>query len=54
VLVEDAAWHWHDPAQAPPALIIGYGQLSVPALIRALTVLGEERDRLAAGTRPEV
>jgi GntR family transcriptional regulator/MocR family aminotransferase len=47
VLVEDAAWHWHDPAQAPPALIIGYGQLSVPTLLRALTVLGEERDRLA-------
>jgi GntR family transcriptional regulator / MocR family aminotransferase len=27
-LVEDAAWHWARPGDAPPSLVLGYGSLS--------------------------
>jgi GntR family transcriptional regulator/MocR family aminotransferase len=39
VLVEEAAQHWADPAQAPPSLILGYGPLSEPAIRRAISML---------------
>lgn len=39
VLVEEAARHWADPAQAPPSLVLGYGPLSEPAIRRAVTIL---------------
>ncbi len=39
VLVDDAAAHWADPAQAPPSLVLGYGQLSEPTIQRAIAVL---------------
>ena len=41
VLVEEAARHWADPAQAPPSLVLGYGPLSEPAIRRAVGVLAE-------------
>ena len=39
LLVEEAARHWADPAQAPPSLVLGYGQLSEPAIRRGIGVL---------------
>lgn len=39
VLVEEAARHWADPAQAPPSLVLGYGPLSEPAIRRGIGVL---------------
>jgi DNA-binding transcriptional MocR family regulator len=39
VLVEDAATHWAHPADAPPSLVLGYGELSEPTIQRAITVL---------------
>ena len=41
VLVEEAARHWADPAQAPPSLVLGYGPLSEPAIRRGIGVLAE-------------
>jgi GntR family transcriptional regulator/MocR family aminotransferase len=39
VLVEEAARHWADPAQAPPSLVLGYGQISEPAIRRGIAIL---------------
>ena len=39
LLVEDAAWHWADPSQAPPALVFGYGTLVDSAARRAVADL---------------
>jgi GntR family transcriptional regulator / MocR family aminotransferase len=41
VLIEEAARHWADPAQAPPSLVLGYGPLSEPAIRRGIRVLAE-------------
>lgn len=27
IMLEKAAWHWHNPDTAPPALLIGYGSV---------------------------
>jgi GntR family transcriptional regulator / MocR family aminotransferase len=40
VLVEGAAWHWADPAGAPPALVLGYGGITESAIRRGLATLG--------------
>jgi GntR family transcriptional regulator/MocR family aminotransferase len=40
VLVEGAAWHWADPATAPPALVLGYGGINEAAIRRGLATLG--------------
>ena len=39
VLLEGAAWHWADPASAPPALVIGYGSLGEAAIRRGLALV---------------
>ena len=44
VLVEDAAWHWARPKQAPPALILGYGAVTEPAIRRAIALLADALD----------
>ena len=41
VLVEDAAWHWADPSQAPPAILFGYGTLVDSTARRAVATLAE-------------
>ncbi len=38
--IEDASAHWADPADAPPALLIGYGMARESALIRGIEALG--------------
>ena len=50
VLVDDATVHWADPAQAPPSLVLGYGQLSEPTIQRVVSVLATA---LAASRRDE-
>jgi GntR family transcriptional regulator/MocR family aminotransferase len=40
VLVEAASWNWSAPASAPPALVIGYGAISQPAIRNGLAILG--------------
>jgi GntR family transcriptional regulator/MocR family aminotransferase len=47
VLVEDAAWHWARPKQAPPALILGYGAVTEPAIRRAIALLADALDAVA-------
>lgn len=37
--VEGAAWHRADPARSPPAIILGYGAATVPAIIRGVGIL---------------
>jgi GntR family transcriptional regulator/MocR family aminotransferase len=39
VLVEPTAWHWAQPEQAPPSLVLGYGRASAPAIRRGIAVL---------------
>jgi len=39
VLVEGGAWHWAQPATAPPALVLGYGSQSEPAIARGVGIL---------------
>ena len=40
VLVEGASWNWSTPAAAPPALVIGYGAITEPAIRNGLAILG--------------
>ena len=40
VLVEPAAWHFADSANAPPALVLGYGALGEAAIRRGIEILG--------------
>lgn len=40
VHVEGAAWHWADPDSAPPALVLGYGSQTEPAIRRGVATLG--------------
>jgi GntR family transcriptional regulator / MocR family aminotransferase len=49
VLVEDAALHWADPADAPPAIVLGYGSLPESAAAHAVGLLAAA---LAEVTRP--
>ena len=44
--LEDAAWHWADPSQAPPSVVLGFGTLPEPAIRRSVAVLAELVDRL--------
>ena len=44
VLVEDAAWHWARSQEAPPALILGYGAVTEPAIRRAIALLADALD----------
>jgi GntR family transcriptional regulator / MocR family aminotransferase len=39
VLVEPTAWHWAEPEQAPPSLVLGYGTASAPAIRRGIALL---------------
>lgn len=43
VLVEGASWNWSVPASAPPALVIGYGAITEPAIRNGLAILGSLR-----------
>jgi GntR family transcriptional regulator / MocR family aminotransferase len=52
VLVEGASWHWAAPADAPPALVLGYGSQGEAATRRGLAILrdaGAEAARSRAG-----
>jgi GntR family transcriptional regulator/MocR family aminotransferase len=40
VIVEGAAWHWANPQSAPPALVLGYGAMTEPAIRRGLELVG--------------
>jgi GntR family transcriptional regulator / MocR family aminotransferase len=40
VLVEGASWNWSTPVAAPPALVIGYGAITEPAIRSGLAILG--------------
>ena len=40
LLIEGASWHWSDPQSAPPALVLGYGSISEPAIRNGLAMLG--------------
>jgi GntR family transcriptional regulator/MocR family aminotransferase len=43
-LVEDAAWHWARPGDAPPSIVLGYGSLTEPLIRRGITILAEAMD----------
>jgi GntR family transcriptional regulator / MocR family aminotransferase len=49
LLLEDAAWHWADPREAPPSIVLGYGALSVPAIRRGIAALAEVVDEVRQG-----
>ena len=40
VLVEGGSWNWATPSAAPPALVIGYGAITEPAIRNGLAILG--------------
>jgi GntR family transcriptional regulator/MocR family aminotransferase len=40
VLVEDGAWHWAHPSEAPPSIVLGYGGVAEPAIKRGIAILG--------------
>jgi GntR family transcriptional regulator / MocR family aminotransferase len=44
VLVEDGAWHWAHPEDAPPSLVLGYGATPEPAIRRGIATLAEAID----------
>jgi GntR family transcriptional regulator/MocR family aminotransferase len=41
VLVEDGAWHWAEPHDAPPSIVLGYGALTEPMIGRGVRKLRE-------------
>jgi GntR family transcriptional regulator/MocR family aminotransferase len=41
VLVEDGAWHWARPEDAPPSIVLGYGSVGEPAIRRGVAILGD-------------
>ena len=41
VLVEDGAWHWAHPGQAPPSIVLGYGSTSEPTIWRGIEILAD-------------
>ncbi len=40
VLVEDGAWHWACPDEAPPSIVLGYGAVTESAIRRGVAILG--------------
>ena len=44
VLVEDAAWHWARPGQAPPSLVLGYGALTESMSRNAIALIADALD----------
>jgi DNA-binding transcriptional MocR family regulator len=41
VLVEDGAWHWARPDDAPPSIVLGYGATPEPAIRRGIGIVAE-------------
>ncbi|HYI38266.1 MAG TPA: PLP-dependent aminotransferase family protein [Thermoleophilaceae bacterium] len=41
LMVENGAWHWADPATAPPSLVLGYSAAPEAAIRRGVAVLGQ-------------
>jgi GntR family transcriptional regulator/MocR family aminotransferase len=41
VLVEDGAWHWARPGEAPPSIVLGYGGVGESAIRRGIEILGD-------------
>jgi GntR family transcriptional regulator/MocR family aminotransferase len=39
VLIEDAAWHWARPGDAPPSLVLGYGSLTEASIRRGIELV---------------
>jgi GntR family transcriptional regulator / MocR family aminotransferase len=39
VLVEDGAWHWAKPEQAPPSIVLGYGSVNESQIRRGVAML---------------
>jgi GntR family transcriptional regulator / MocR family aminotransferase len=40
-LVEDGAWHWARPSEAPPSIVLGYGPVSEPSIRRGVAIIAE-------------
>jgi GntR family transcriptional regulator / MocR family aminotransferase len=43
VLVEDGAWHWAQPEEAPPSIVLGYGSVGEATIRRGIAILAEAR-----------
>jgi GntR family transcriptional regulator/MocR family aminotransferase len=41
VLVEDGAWHWARPDEAPPSIVLGYGSVGESAIRRGIAILAD-------------
>ena len=52
VLVEPTAWHWAQPEQAPPSLVLGYGTAGAPAIRRGIALLREALLETSRASRP--
>jgi len=51
ILVEDGAWHWARPEDAPPSIVLGYGSVGEPAVRRGVAILA---DAVSAAVRTPV
>jgi GntR family transcriptional regulator/MocR family aminotransferase len=41
VLVEDGAWHWARPDEAPPSIVLDYGSVAESAIRRGIAILAD-------------
>jgi GntR family transcriptional regulator / MocR family aminotransferase len=45
-LIEDAAWHWARPGDAPPSMVVGYGSLSEATIRLGVEVIAAAIDEV--------
>jgi GntR family transcriptional regulator / MocR family aminotransferase len=47
-LVEDGAWHWARPSQAPPSIVLGYGGAHESHIRRGIRIIADAYETLSA------
>ncbi len=49
VSIEDGAWHWAEPATAPPSVVLGYSGAAEDSIRHGIAILGQVLDAVRGG-----